>query len=355
MKNAFVFSLLFIGVPILASMRTEWEYSQAIRCAQGEQWADVQHRLSNLMIDDSDNPELLYDSGVAAYRVKEYQKAEAYFHQTTRNERATSALKEKAYFNLGNTKVALNSLDEAIDPYEAALAIDPSDERARHNLEQVRELLKQQEQQQNQQNKDQQSKQDQSVSAEASSDKQQSSQNGQQEQNDSNDKQDGRQEKQEQQQKNGKEGQKGESTTEERKEQGADKQQEGERKDNANDKSNDKRRDQEQEQCGDSHDSSPQKNSESDDERQARDSDAHHTKEGDESQEMQAGELDEQEGTEDIQAKQQKELEEELAPQDRWMARVLQQRERADEKANKRIVKATIDKELAGKDGQNCW
>ena len=351
MKKLAMVTVLLV-FPVSASMRTEWEYSQAIRCAQSEQWADAQHRLSTLMIDDSDNPELLYDSGVAAYRVKEYQKAEAYFHQMTQNERAIGVLKEKAYFNLGNTKVALNKLDEAIDPYEAALAIDPNDERARHNLEKVRELLKQQEQQQekkqqNQQNKDQQDKKQQQ--------QQQSSPDGQQEQSDSNGKQDGQQEKQKQQQKNGSQGSQSESTTDERQEQGADEQQEGECKDDANDKSNDKRRDQEQEQFRDSHDFSPQKNSESDDERQARDSNAHHTKEGDESQEMQAGELDEQEGTEDIQAKQQKELEEGLAPQDRWMARVLQQRERADEKANKRIVKATIDKELAGKDGQNCW
>ncbi len=357
MKNIFMVTLLCMGVPLVASLRTEWEYSKAISCAQDEQWADAQQRMSVLMIDDPDDPELLYDSGVAAYRMKEYPKAEAYFRQTAENEHSSDRLKEKALFNLGNTEVALNKLEESIDLYEAALAIDPHDERAQYNLEKVRELLEQQKQQQEDQ---QQNKQDKEQNKDQQKDQSQQNQQQQQQsspgdQSDSNEQQGSKQEQKGKEQQQGADKEQTESTSQERDEQGADQQEEGERKDDANDKFNDEHPGQEQEQCADTHDSSPQKNAERDEQLQAQDSDPHHTKEEDESQEMQAGELNEQGDIEPIQAKQQKELEEGLAPEDRWMVRVLRQREQADEKANKRIVKATIDKELAGKDGQNCW
>jgi Ca-activated chloride channel family protein len=360
MKIIAFWGVLCTMVPLVASFSTEWDYSHAIRSAQNEQWPDAQQLMSTLMINDPDNAELLYDSGVAAYRMKEYSKAEAYFHQTTENEQANDLMKQKAFFNVGNTQVALNRLEEAIASYGAALTIDPEDERAQHNLKKVRELLEQQKQQEQQQQKknqknEKQQNQQQDQSKQDTKQQQQASQDDQSGQQDSNEQSGDQQKKRKKQRQQQDAKQQGESTDDERQEQDADEQQEGKNKDNANDKSNDNSRDQEQEQFSDTHDSSPQKNSAHDEQQKTRDADVHHTKQGDKSQEMQGGELNEQEGIEDTQAKQQKKLEEGLAPQDRWMVRVLQQREQADEKANKRIVKAMIDKELAGKDGQNCW
>ena len=44
-----------------------------------------------------------------------------------------------------------------------------------------------------------------------------------------------------------------------------------------------------------------------------------------------------------------------LAPEDTWILQVLDKREHDEKKINKELMRATIDKKLAGQDGKNCW
>lgn len=361
MKKLFLGLFGCITASLNASFCTEWDYGWAIRSAQGGQWVDAQQRMSRLMVHDPDNPELLYDNGVAAYHLKEYQKAHAYFQQTTQSEQTDVVLKEKAYFNVGNANVALNKLEEAIDAYESALKIDPQDEHARYNLEKVRELLKQQKQQQDnkQENNNQENKEEQR-------NKEQEKEGEQQQQNNRSKSEQASQQKQQDQagadhQKQGGEqqqspkGQNNRSDDNEQQQQEADQQQEGDRPGDAGEKSEGDSRNQKQDQFHDSHDTSTQANSQRNKRSGAHNIEDHHTREVEKSQEMQSNALDEQEGGEAKQVVGSKKVEAEFAPHEQWMARLLRQREQADEKANKQIVKTMIDKELAGKDGQNCW
>ncbi len=339
---------------LYAGLGSEWNYSRAVSYAQQEKWADAQRGMSQLMVDYPDDAALLYDSGVVAYRMKEFEKAEAYFNQAVCCDGTCDALKKQSHFNMGNTKVELKKLAEAIEPYETVLTIDPDDERAKHNLEIVRQMLQQQkEQQQDEQkkNKDQNQKKDNSQEQPSSDNKKKQDdahERNEQQQSQSNDTQE--QNGKSQDEDSGNDSKSGGQEEEQR----SNNQDEGDEKDDTSGESDDKGRDQEQEQCA-SHDSSPQTNSEQTEEQKNRDAGFHNTQGEEKEQEMQEGEIDDGPELEDMRQQQQKKLEQKLAPHEQWMARVLKRSEEADEKANKRMVKAAIDKELAGKYGQNCW
>lgn len=368
MKKHIAWGVL-VSIPLSASLVTEWQYSRAVHAAQRDDWKEAQQRMSTLVVDDPDNASLLYDNGVAAYRMKEYVKAAAYFEQALQQKNASLSLQEQVRFNLGNTQVALNHFEDAIHCYEEVLKMNPSNEQAQHNVQKVREYLAQQKQQQQKQNstdknesnkkesqnqRDTQKNEDEQKQEKGQRNEQQSSQNqqgtsNQHEQLD--DQSDDQQHDTENTQGVEDGDEQGESAHKKQEQQGAN-QNEGNDKDQADNESQHDSNSQQQERNGNTHNSSPQQHRMSKESLKKGDADDHHTQEGGKSQGMQEGELDDQ--IKLVQAHQ-KDIEDMLDPKDQWMARILRQREHADEQANKRIVKAMIHRELAGKNGQNCW
>ncbi len=100
---------------------------------------------------DMDNPKDLryrYNRGCAAYQNGDYQAAAAAFASVLRRSE-NDEMQFKAAFNLGNAYYRQGNFQEAGDHFKKALAMYPSSEDARYNLElSLRELQKQQEQQQ---------------------------------------------------------------------------------------------------------------------------------------------------------------------------------------------------------------
>ena len=142
---------------------------RAAYAAQKNDWKKADGLLKDLVTKHPDDSELLYDTGVSSFELKQFNKAQAYFKNAAQN--ATNELKQQAHFNCGNSCVELKQLQEAIEQYEAVLAINHEHEKAKHNLEIVKQMLEQEkQQQQNQDQKQQQDKKD------NSSDKQQSDQ-----------------------------------------------------------------------------------------------------------------------------------------------------------------------------------
>jgi Ca-activated chloride channel homolog len=117
------------------------------------------------------DPGVHYDLGTALYqkalgaqgkgREELLDQAQGEFLLGT--DSADTQLKSNSYYNLGNTFLQRDRLDEAIGEYKKALKVEPSNARARHNLELAlkRKQQKQQQQQQQQQPQDQPQKQEQ--------------------------------------------------------------------------------------------------------------------------------------------------------------------------------------------------
>ncbi len=135
-------------------------HDRAIVAAQHKSWHEASQRLNACLIEHPDNPELLYDAGVVAYRAANYKQAQGYFKRCLDVKPSDKALCEHAFFNFGNSCVALNELRKAIEAYEKALEIDAHDEHAQHNLKKARDMLKDQEKraQEEQQKKDEEKK-----------------------------------------------------------------------------------------------------------------------------------------------------------------------------------------------------
>lgn len=333
--------------------------SKAAACGQKEQWQQAQTQMHQLIIDNPDQPDLLYDSGVAAYRLSEFTKAAAYFENVTKIPQVQNDLKKQAHFNLGNTNVALNQLPQAITQYEQVIAMDPDNQPARHNLEKVKEMLKQQQKQnqQQQQKKDQSKNNQQDNNDQRNQDQQQNQQSNQDQQNQNN----------EQQQQNGsqkKDDANGSSADSSSHNQGNDEslagnqkekkdtngQQRGQQERESNDKSRQQNNHQQQKQFDESHDSSSQQQTKSSQKKQQSKGTAQPIKNDTKEQEMQHATVDESANDAQEQAQ---------APQfgsnERWMARVLDNQEKADKAAQKALVKTNLNKQLAGRNGQNCW
>jgi hypothetical protein len=119
-----------------------------------QDYAKAKSYLETILINNPDAPDVLYDTGLAAYKNKEYTQARSYFMRVTHAPQATASLKEQSYFNAGNAAAMMKDYEDAIKHYEEVLRINSANEKAQHNLKKVKELLKQKNDQQQQNKQD---------------------------------------------------------------------------------------------------------------------------------------------------------------------------------------------------------
>ena len=147
-----------------------------------------------------------YNLGAAAYQKKDYQTATQAFSRATADVKMD---RDRAAYNLGNTRFKAGDLQGALGAYRAALCANPNDAEARLNYELTLRQLKssppdssqKNQQQNNQQNGQNQNQQNQS----GQNQENKQNQSGQQNQNQ------GQQNQQDPQDQSGKDGQKNES------------------------------------------------------------------------------------------------------------------------------------------------
>ncbi len=179
---------------------------------------DLEHN-----INPADIPKMHFDAGVAAYKLREYDKALEAFSQSLVDRSPT--LQEKSRYNLGRTleeradmqktnEEALKDLENAEQHYEEALKLDPNDKAAAERLAIVKEKIERlkkhpkqpppQQQQKQQNKKDQKKDQDQQQQSQKDQqqnpDQQQQQQQQQQRQQQQQNPQNNQQQKQDQQQ-----------------------------------------------------------------------------------------------------------------------------------------------------------
>jgi Ca-activated chloride channel family protein len=99
----------------------------------------------------------LYNAAVSHYEAMNYEAAILGFKRAT--EAKESSLRKDAFFNLANTLVAQDKLEESIAPYKEALSLDRSFTEAKENLEWVLKRLQQKEEEKKNQNQSQNSNQ----------------------------------------------------------------------------------------------------------------------------------------------------------------------------------------------------
>ncbi|MDP7115185.1 MAG: VWA domain-containing protein [Myxococcota bacterium] len=96
-------------------------------------------------LDRPDDRRLQFNIADSHYRLEDFEAAEQAFGRVL-SLGADDKIAQRSYYNLGNTLYHQGRLEEAITAYEDALALDPDDEDALHNLEFVKQELGRREQ-----------------------------------------------------------------------------------------------------------------------------------------------------------------------------------------------------------------
>jgi len=131
-------------------MHALFTYDTAASLMEQGRWDEAKLSLQKLLVDKPDAPDILYDAGVASYQTKDYKQARAYFKRVAQLPQTKAQLKEQAHFNAGNTAAALKEYEDAIKQYETVLNINKSNEKAKRNIAQIKELMQRKQEQQNQ-------------------------------------------------------------------------------------------------------------------------------------------------------------------------------------------------------------
>ncbi|GMU19742.1 MAG: hypothetical protein AMXMBFR12_09340 [Candidatus Babeliales bacterium] len=151
--------------------------------SQKNNWPQAEQLLTQVIIENPDKPDALYDLGVVAYKNNNFDTALNYFNKAASHPMANSMLQQQAHFNAGNAHVQLKQLQEAIDAYDNVLALKPDHKEALHNKEMVKKMMEEnkQEQKKDNQNKNEEQNDQTPDNKEDSSDdqKEQDSQNKQ--------------------------------------------------------------------------------------------------------------------------------------------------------------------------------
>lgn len=335
-------SCIFFALIIVITMPVDAWFARdkAAVYAQKSEWTQSRMQLQPLLVENPHDAQLLYDSGVAAYKMSEFDQAHAYFSQAAEHA-VDNNLKEKAYFNCGNTCVQQKQLHEALDAYDEALKINPDNERTKHNRDIVQKMLDDQKQQE-QQNNEQQQQQEENKEQDKKDNKQDQNQQGQDQQGDDSSRQDDSHaddqngsdndqqhndrnaDQGEEQEQKGQEGEQQDQSDKDDRSQnntGKDSGNEPQQKDSTNERGSD----------GTDHEQTPDEQAQGN---------------GSSSDEDMQEEEKEQEG---------------VGPQDAAkdldmrLARILDRQEQHDADLNKQVIKMQVDKELAGQHGQNRW
>ncbi|MDE6858295.1 MAG: tetratricopeptide repeat protein [Alistipes sp.] len=109
-------------------------------------------RYENALRVAPDNYEAIYDLGNALHRAERYDKAAEMLGKAAADTLRTPEERAEAWFNLGNTQLAQQKLQDALESYKNSLRMNPADEQAKYNYVYVKRLLQEQEQNQDQQN-----------------------------------------------------------------------------------------------------------------------------------------------------------------------------------------------------------
>ena len=160
--------LILMGAAQLTAQAGRDKIAQGNQLYAEEKFDEANIQYQDALLDNPTSPVIQYNVGNVLYKKKDYKKAIEAYHKSLDSD--DPLFQSKTYYNIGNTLYRHNKLLESILAYEKALKLNPEDADAKHNLEFVRNKLKenadkqkdqnqqQQQQEQQQQNQDQEKK-----------------------------------------------------------------------------------------------------------------------------------------------------------------------------------------------------
>jgi Ca-activated chloride channel homolog len=184
--------LTFLAFPLLLYSQAEKKMiREGNREYDKEKYSDSEILYRKAADKNSKLPDAVFNIGDALYKQKKFEEAGKQFLENHNMDDASDK-RSSSLYNLGNSLLMANKVQESIEAYKGSLKLNPDNMEAKYNLAYAQDLLIQQEQQQQQQqqNKDQ---QDQNNDKQ---DQNEQSQDDKKDQNQNNDQQQQQQQKQ---------------------------------------------------------------------------------------------------------------------------------------------------------------
>lgn len=125
-----------------------FEHDRGVYAGQQQSWPVSVEWMKKAVANNPHDPSVLYDAGVASYRVGEYAPAQAYFEQAAALATTMPEMQERAFFNVGNAYAHTARYQDAVDAYQKALELNPENKQAQENLALIQKLLEQKNQEQ---------------------------------------------------------------------------------------------------------------------------------------------------------------------------------------------------------------
>jgi Ca-activated chloride channel homolog len=182
MKYIFLVPALFMCTVVFSQPEQKF-IRQGNHAYKDEKYGDAEVNYRKALEKNSDSRKAEYNLSNSLYKQEKYEAAATKYNGLTQQEKDRNEL-SRYYYNLGNSLIKANKLNESIEAYKNALRNNPSDEDAKHNLQYALRLknMQQQQQQQQEENKDQQDKKDQQEKEDKQNQQNQQEQQNQQQQ-----------------------------------------------------------------------------------------------------------------------------------------------------------------------------
>lgn len=187
-----IFTFILFLIPLFAYAWTGLDRINGNRLYEKGNYPAASQKYGNVL--HPGTPEDHYNSGDSLYKEGKYPEAEPHFLAALNS--SDPKLREKALYNLGNTKYRKKNLQGAVDTYNKVLEMDPKNEKARQNRDFVLEQIKQKPPPEEKQKEDQ---KDQEKKDQQNQDQQKQDQKNQEEKKDQEKQDQQNQEKQDQQ------------------------------------------------------------------------------------------------------------------------------------------------------------
>ncbi len=153
MKQIIVVILLMLNGSVLFAQDAKSYIHQGNQLYEQKKFKEAEVNYRKAVEKKNENLTGNFNLGDALYKQKKFEPAAKNFTDIA-STATNTAVKARAYHNLGNSMLETKKFEESIDAYKKSLLNNPKDDATRYNLAYAQEMLKKQ-QQQNKQNQNQ--------------------------------------------------------------------------------------------------------------------------------------------------------------------------------------------------------
>jgi tetratricopeptide (TPR) repeat protein len=144
----FMVCILFLILSVTINAQSDKKYiREGNREYEKEKFSDSEIAYRKAIDKNKQSPDAVFNVGDALYKQNKFEDASKQFIENT-NLNEDKVKKSAGFYNLGNSYLKANKLEESIEAYKNALKLRPESKEAKYNLAYAQDLLKQQEQQQ---------------------------------------------------------------------------------------------------------------------------------------------------------------------------------------------------------------